>query len=172
VQLEAARAIHSADPSRALEAVAKAQGLVRDALVEVRRSVGALQADSVPVPLTARLNGLALATDGWGAAVSLEVCGESRALAPEVEHALFRATQEGLTNARKHAQAQSVLVMLDYRDSRRVFVRVTDDGRGAAAGPAGHGLAGLRERIAGLGGRVVAESQPGGGFRLQVEIPA
>jgi signal transduction histidine kinase len=172
VQLEAARTIHSADPAGALAAVAKAQGLARDALVEVRRSVGTLQADRAPAPLATRLRDLAAATDGWGAAVSLEILGEGRVLPPEVEHALFRAAQEGLTNVRKHAQAQTTRVMLDYRDPVRVFVRVSDDGRGLAAGSEGHGLAGLRERIAALNGRVVAENSPAGGFRLQVEIPA
>jgi signal transduction histidine kinase len=172
VQLEAARTIHASDPDRALTAVAKAQDLAREALVEVRRSVGALQADQAPAPLPARLRDLASATDGWGAAVSLEILGPARALAPKAEHALFRAAQEGLTNVRKHARAQTAQLALDYRDPARVFVRVTDDGCGPTAGPAGHGLAGLRERIADLGGRLVAENPPTGGFCLQVEIPA
>ena len=172
VQLEAARAIHAADPAGALEAVAKAQDLSRDALVEVRRSVGALQADKAPVPLVARLRDLASVTDGWGAAVSLEVLGAARGLAPGTEHALFRAAQEGLTNVRKHAQARSARVTLDYRDPARVVVRVIDDGRGAEYAAIGRGLEGLHARISALGGRVLAENQPNGGFGLQVEIPA
>jgi signal transduction histidine kinase len=172
VQLQAARTVHATDPVRALEAVAKAQALVHEALGEVRRSVGALQADRPLEPLAGRLRGLASATDGWGATVSLETLGEARTLPPEAEHALFRAVQEGLTNVRRHAQAHTVLVGLDFRDPARVFVRVTDDGRGPPAGPTGHGLAGLRERFAALGGSVVAEANPAGGFCLQVEIPA
>ncbi len=172
VQLQAARAIHATDPGRALEAVEKAQVLAHDALAEVRRSVGSLQADRVAIPLAQRLRELASATDGWGAAVSLETLGPVRPLAPEAEHALFRAAQEGLTNVRKHAQARKARVTLDYRDPARVFVRVTDDGRGRTDGRAGCGLTGLGERIAALGGRVVAENPAGGGFRLQVEIPS
>ena len=172
VQLEAARAIHSTDPDGALAAVAKAQGLAHEALVEVRRSVETLQADRAPAPLATRLRDLAAATDGWGAAVSLEIVGPARALAPEAEHALFRAAQEGLTNVRKHAQAQTALITLDYREPGRVCVHVTDNGCGVSGRSVGHGLAGLRERIAALGGRVVAENLPEGGFRLQVEIPA
>lgn len=172
VQLEAARTIHAEDPVRALEAVAKAQGLARDALVEVRRSVGALQADSAPAPLTERLRDLAAATDGLGAKVSIEVLGTARNLAPEAEHALFRAAQEGLTNVRKHAHARTAAVIMDYRDAGRVLVRVTDDGRGAASAPAGHGIGGLRQRIAALGGTVVAGNPAEGGFCLQVEIPS
>lgn len=171
VQLEAAKTIHSADPGRAFEAVAKAQGLAREALVEVRRSVGSLQADRAPPPLATRLRDLTSATDGWGPAVSLEISGEVRALAPEAEHTLFRAAQEGLTNVRKHAQAQNAQVMLDYRDSARVFVRVTDNGCGVVTDSVGHGLAGLRERVAVLGGRLIVDNMPSGGFRLQVEIP-
>jgi signal transduction histidine kinase len=170
VQLEAARTIHAADPARALAAVAQAQDLARDALVEVRRSVGALQADQAPLP--ARLRDLALTTDGWGAAVSLEILGETRALALEAEHALFRTAQEGLTNVRKHAGARTARVILDYRDPARVQLDVIDDGAGAAGAPAGCGLGGLRERVAALGGRVAAGDAPGGGFRLQAEVPA
>jgi len=172
VQLEAARAIHATEPARALEAVGKAQDLARDALVEVRRSVGALRADWDPAPLGARMGELAASADGWGTAVSMEVLGEPRILAPAVEHALFRSTQEGLTNVRKHAKARSAQVVLDYTDPGRVCVCVTDDGRGAAGQSAGIGLAGIRERIGALEGRVAAETQPGGGFRLKVEIPA
>jgi signal transduction histidine kinase len=170
VQLEAARAIHATDPERALAAVALAQDLARDALLEVRRSVGALHADRPPLP--ARLRDLASTTDGWGAAVSLEILGEERRLAPEPEHALFRAAQEGLTNVRKHAAAQTARVTLDYRDPARVLVCVADDGTGAGKSSDGRGLAGLRERIAALGGRVLAGDAPGGGFCLRAEVPA
>ena len=173
VQLEAAQAIHARDPDSALAAVAKAQGLARDALVEVRRSVSTLQADRAPAPLAASLRDLASTTDGWGATVSLEVLGEVRGAAPEAEHALFRAAQEGLTNVRKHAHARTARVTLDYRQPDwRIGLQVADDGDGAVAGSAGHGLVGLRDRIGALGGRVVAENGPGAGFRLQVEIPA
>jgi signal transduction histidine kinase len=172
VQLQGARAVHAADPGRALEAVAKAQGLANDALAEVRRSVGALRADRGSAALADSLRDLASATDGWGAAVSLEILGGARTLAPEADHALFRAAQEGLTNVRRHAQARTARVTLDFRDRSWVVVRVADDGRGARGGGDGCGLANLRERISPLGGSVSAENAPGGGFRLEVKIPA
>jgi signal transduction histidine kinase len=172
VQLQAARTIHASDPERALDAVAKAQGLARDALVEVRRSVGSLHDARPPAPLTTSLRDLASATDGWGAAVSLEILGEARTLPPEADHALFRAAQEGLTNVRKHAHAQTARVTLDYRNAQRVLIRVTDDGRGVSDERDGRGLAGLRERFGALGGRVIAENPSAGGFCLQGEIPA
>jgi signal transduction histidine kinase len=172
VQLEAAKTVYPADPARALEAMAKAQGLTRDALMEVRRSVGALQVDCEPVSLTARLHQLASATEGWGATVTLEVLGEARALSPDAAHTLFRAVQEALTNVRKHAKAQTARVVLDYRDSERICVCVSDDGRGATTISDGRGLKGLRERIADFGGRVTTENSTQGGFCLTVEISA
>jgi len=174
VQLEAAQAVHPKDPQRALEAVARAKGLAADALVEVRRSVGALRADLLAAPLPFRLQELTAAADGCGVAVSFELLGSARALSPAAEHALFRAAQEGLTNVRKHARARIARLGLDYRDPGRVIVRVTDDGQGGAlqAMPGGHGLPGLRERIVALGGTVETENCPSGGFQLHVQIPA
>jgi signal transduction histidine kinase len=172
VQLEAARTVHAADPARALAAVAKAEALAGEALAEVRRSVSALYADRSVPPLPARLAELVSAAEGGGTAIALEVLGAVRPLAPQTEHALFRAAQEGLTNVRKHAQARTAGLTLDFRDPRQVVFRVSDDGRGPAGGTPGHGLAGLADRIGQVGGRVATDAPPGGGFILLVEIPA
>lgn len=172
VQLQAARAIHAADPSRALDAVAKAQGLARDALEEVRRSVSALKVDADPAPLPERVRELAEVTDGCGTRVRFDLRGESRRLRPETEHALFRAAQEGLTNVRKHAGAESAAVILDYSDPSRVRLEVVDDGRGAGeTAGSGNGLPGVVERISALGGRVEAGNAHPAGFRLFAELP-
>ncbi len=172
VQLEAARAIHASDPARALAAVGKAEGLAREALAEVRRSVSALYADQPAAPLAARLAQLVAAAEGAGTAFALEVLGAPRPLSPEVEHALFRAAQEGLTNVRKHARARSAGVTLDFRLPGLVVFRVSDDGRGPAAGSAGHGLAGLADRVRQVGGRLATAVPAAGGFVLSIEIPA
>lgn len=173
VQLQAARAIHAAHPDRAMESVAKAQGLARDALEEVRRSVSALKVDADPAPLPERVRELAEVTDGCGTRVTFDLRGEIRRLRPETEHALFRAAQEGLTNVRKHAGAQSAAVILDYSDPSRVRLEVVDDGRGAAETPGtGNGLPGVVERISALGGRVEAGNAQPAGFRLFAELPA
>jgi len=172
VQLEAARTIHAAAPDRALAAVAKAEGLAREALAEVRRSVGALYADRGVPPLPSRLGELVAAADGGGPAISLEVLGAVRPLSPAVEHAIFRAAQEGLTNVRKHAQARTAGLALDFGDPRRIVFCVSDDGRGAAGRAPGHGLAGLADRIGQLGGSVATDTPAGGGFILRIEIPA
>ncbi len=170
VQLEAARALHATEPARALGAVEKAHGLTREALVEVRRSVGALRAEGPVRPLVDRLR--ELAEGEIGARVELKILGEVRRLGPEVEHGLFRVAQEGLTNARKHAGANVVKLTADFSAANRVAVRVEDDGRGCAEPTGGFGLTGLRERVALLGGTVTAGNGEAGGFALRVELSA
>ena len=172
VQLEGARAIHPADPARALDAVAQAQGLAREALNEVRRSVGALKEEETFAVLADHLRELAVATEGWGAKVSFEILGAERVLRAEAKHALFRAGQEGLTNVRKHACAQHAILRVDFRERDRVQLCVIDDGKGGGVGCGGHGLVGLRQRIAEFGGSMNAANLPTGGFCLRVEIPA
>ena len=91
---------------------------------------------------------------------------------PGVDLAAYRVVQEGLTNALKHAHATRAEVRLRYDDGQ-VEVSVTNDGRrdgGASRG--GHGLAGMRERIAVYGGRLEAGPQPAGCFRLRATLPA
>ncbi len=181
VQLEAARALHPGDSGRAMEAVAKAHGLAREALLEVRKSVEWLKADEPQRALVDRLGDLAKEVDESAAgaplresslSVRLEVQGEPRRLDSEAEQGLYRVAQEGLTNVRKHAAARNATVVIDYRDPARVAVRVRDDGRGVASPGEGHGLAGLGERMALLGGSIRAQSQSTGGFCLEAEIPA
>jgi len=189
VQLEAAQALYATEPERALGSIAKAHGLTQEALIEVRRSVGALRAEGPDRPLPERLRELAVLEAG--APVTLTLLGEPRGLGPEVAHGLYRTVQEGLTNVRKHADARTVEVILDYRDSTRVIVVVANDGERRAppstplpvragsdsdvstAQPVGgFGLRGLRERVELLGGQIGAGPGENGGFRLRVEVPA
>jgi signal transduction histidine kinase len=149
----------------------KAQRQATEALDEVRRSVAALREPRTMPPLPDALKALAEETSAAGVTTHVEVVGTVRELGPEAEEALFRAAQEGLTNVRKHAGAASARLTLEYAaDAARVGVR--DDGRGAAELAGGFGLVGLRERAARLGGRVEAESAPGAGTTLRMEIPA
>ena len=169
-QLDVAAALLPADPVRAREAVTKAARLAGEALDDVRRSVGALRTDTKRPPLPEALSGL-LEESGWPAPVRVE--GEARALPPGIEHALFRAAQEGLTNIRKHAAATAAEVALDYRIPGLVTLAVSDNGGGVTAlARGGYGLLGVRERIAVLGGRVESGNGPHGGFTLKVEVPA
>lgn len=171
-QLDVAAALIATQPDQAHAAITKAARLTGEALDDVRRSVGALRADVTRIPLPAALQELAL----QGAPVpSVVVEGAPRVLSTAVEHALFRAAQEGMTNTRKHARATHAQVVLDFRSPQRVRLELSDNGIGAGVEsrePAGFGLIGLRERIELLGGRVESGSRAGGGYSLSVEMPA
>ena len=174
VQLEAARALWSGDPVRAHESLAKAQSLAQEGLQDIRRSVAALR--TAPLDnksLTEALRALA-ATDGQTSpAATFQFNGEPRELPSPVALSLYRAAQEGLTNARKHAQASHVRVVLDFRAESAVSVTISDDGLGAGneSHTAGFGLLGLRERAQLLGGTVRIQTAPGVGFTLTFEVP-
>jgi signal transduction histidine kinase len=91
---------------------------------------------------------------------------------------VFRIVQEALTNTLKHARARHVDVFLRWRQDE-LEVEVSDDGRGPTTGDAdgpggdsgGHGLVGMRERMALYGGELVVGRRPGGGFRVQARVP-
>jgi signal transduction histidine kinase len=94
-------------------------------------------------------------------------------LPARVETALFRVTQEALTNVVKHAEASVVRLGLGLRE-QSVVLTIEDDGRGfpaAQAANGGFGLVGMRERVASLSGALDIESQRGAGTRLTIEIP-
>lgn len=171
VQLEAAQSLLTKDPERATQAINKATTLSRDALNDVRRSVGSLRTEEQRPPLDESIR--RLSADA-GVNVDIEIAGEPRRLSEAANHALFRAAQEGLTNIRKHARASHSWVKLDFADPARTRLVIEDDGQGPSnqAVPAGFGLQGMNERIELLGGRVSSGPRLGGGFSLQVEVPA
>ncbi len=175
VQLEAAELVLGRDPEDARRRIVRAKELTREGLAEVRRSVGSLRAS----PLDGRSLPEAVGELVAGAeepVAELRVAGEPRELSDAAALTLYRAAQEGLTNARRHARARRIEVDLDYRDGARVRLSVRDDGDGRALeddGPAGpgFGLLGLRERVQLVGGRMAVDSAPGDGFTLSVEVP-
>jgi signal transduction histidine kinase len=172
VQLEAAEKLLAQDDTTgATTAINKATTLSRDALDDVRRSVGSLRTEEKRPPLDEAIRQL---TVDAGVNVNLAVSGQPRLLSEAVTHALFRAAQEGLTNIRKHARAEQSWITLDYADPARTRLTVEDDGRGPAfpAPCAGYGLRGMHERIELLGGRVQSGPRSAGGFTLSVEVPA
>jgi len=106
-----------------------------------------------------------------GVTATYDETGEPQSLAAGARVALFRAAQEALTNVAKHADATRVNVQLAWR-AEAVVLRVSDDGRGAAATSrgGGNGLRGMRERAELAGGEVIAG--PGGdGFKVEVRLP-
>jgi signal transduction histidine kinase len=173
MQIQAARGILAADPARAEQTLAKAQQLSQEALGDVRRSVAALRVAPADRPaLPAALAELADAALAAGLPTRVVVVGAVRPLDPLEEHALYRTAQEGLTNARKHAQATTATLTLDFGDADRVRLTVADDGRGASATDGGFGLVGLRERVQLVGGSLTLRTAPGAGLTLIVEVPA
>jgi len=170
-QLDAAVTLLPAQPDKARETVAKATRLASEALDDVRRSVGALRADTHRPPLPEALKELV----AQGSPVpTFAITGAPRPVSSAVEHALFRAAQEGLTNIRKHARATSALLVLDFRSPQRIRLELSDNGVGAMKPPAGSGfgLVGLRERIELLGGQIKTANRLNGGFALTIEVPA
>jgi len=121
---------------------------------------------------------LAERAERTGLAVTFDAPPELPPLAPEAELAIFRAVQEALSNVTRHAQARAVRVAVAL-DGALLRLVVEDDGRGPPAGAdperlerAGHmGLAGMRERIGALGGRVHLGAAAAGGARLEIDLP-
>jgi signal transduction histidine kinase len=176
VKLQAEAAVKTVEkrPERALEQMERARDLAAEAFEEVRRSVRALGSPSTGERSGAgAMRALARSFEGTGLDVSFRVEGEERELHEEAELALYRALQEGLTNAARHSGARRVLASLVYGDEG-VKLTVADDGRGAAeeaTAAGGFGLSGLEERVGALGGSFSAEDAPGGGFTVEVGLP-
>jgi len=186
MQVRAARCVLGQDATRADALLGKAEEQARAALVEVRRSVGALRERWEARPVVEAVAALAEDSTVAGLTVDVEVLGAARQLSPQTEQTLYRVTQEGLTNARKHAQARSARVVLDFTGPRVVRLSVEDDGTGPGAGSApdgasdvgagwdggaGFGLAGIRERVEGLGGEVKVGRSTSGGLGITIELP-
>ncbi|MEU4424228.1 sensor histidine kinase [Actinoplanes sp. NPDC024001] len=164
VQLAKAAAFRERDPAVADRAVTDAHKAAGRALREVRESVGALRAE--PFLLAAALQSLADGLDDAGFRITLEISGDESAHDRTGLEALYRVAQEALTNARRHADAERVSVMLRCAGGA-AELKVEDDGKGFTADAAtGSGLRGMRERLAALGGSVRVESSPGRGTRV------
>jgi signal transduction histidine kinase len=142
----------------------------REALEQMRALLGVLRAEEEHPDLPRLVRRLA----GAGLPVELEVEGAERPLPPELQRSLHRIAQEALTNVLKHAQSpRRVEVVLRYLDDPGVELTVRDDGRGhPAADGDGHGLTGMRERVALHNGSLHAGPQAGGGFEVRARIPA
>lgn len=169
VQLAKAEAFRERDAATADRAVADARRAAGRALQEVRESVSALRAE--PFSLATALESLAEGLDDAGFRVTCEIVGSESEHDRPGREALYRVAQEALTNARRHAGADRVGVVLHCTEDGAVL-QVSDNGRGfAVASATGSGLPGMRERVAALGGSVRVESAPGAGTRVVAELP-
>jgi signal transduction histidine kinase len=169
-------ALHS-DPDRAAAALQAISCTGRQALTEMRRLLGVLrsagdQAQLAPMPGLGELRELLDQARQAGLEVSYTLTGTPRELPEGAELAAYRVVQESLTNTRKHAGlAATAAVTLRYEPGG-LIVEVTDDGMATPSGDSGgHGLAGMRERIAMYGGTVQAGPLAGGGFGVVARLP-
>jgi signal transduction histidine kinase len=178
VQADGAGYALQTDPDRAEAALQAIANTGRQALTEMRRLLGVLrsadeQATLAPVPGIDELRELLDQARTAGLEVSYTMTGTPRELSEGVELAAYRVVQESLTNTRKHAGlAATAAVTLRY-EADGLTVEVTDDGLGVvnSEDSGGHGLAGMRERIAMYGGTVTAGPLPGGGFGVTARLP-
>ena len=170
MQVQAARAVLAKDPAKADGLLRQAEDQARQALTSVRDSVAALREARPTEPLSGQLRTLAAESAAAGLPTSVEVEGGERLLAGDVQVALYRVAQEGLTNVRKHADAHSAVIRLAYLPDV-VRLEVRDDGRGLGREGGGFGLIGIRERAERLGGSLTVESTPGTGVAVRVDVP-
>ncbi|WP_075903943.1 sensor histidine kinase [Actinomadura sp. CNU-125] len=157
-------------PEEAREALRVIEATSREALGEMRRLLGVLRDGAEPpAPGLAGLAGIAERVRAAGVRVELAVeCGDG--LPDGVGLAVHRIVQEAVTNVVKHAAPARCEATV--RDDRGVVrIEVTDDGPGGDVGRGGHGLVGMRERVAVYGGRFEAGPLPGGGFRVVATLP-
>jgi signal transduction histidine kinase len=179
VQLEGARLLALSDPAggRLASTIDRAHQLAKSGLEEARRAIGMLRDEELPGP--DKLAALARSFQAdTGVPCRYAETGDPAELRPAVKLALYRVTQEALTNIRKHAHPERVEVRLEYlRDG--VSLTVQDfaalDGAPSAghlgAFGGGYGLTGMRERAELLGGTLTA-GPTGHGFRVLLRIPA
>jgi signal transduction histidine kinase len=165
------------DPERANGVFRAIESSGREALVELRRLLGILRSDDQqlaigPQPGLTSLTSLVEQVRASGLPVDLRVEGEPVHLPAGVDLSAYRIVQEALTNVVKHAHATSAEVEVRYRPDA-LELAIVDDGRGAAVSTngTGHGLIGMRERVALYGGKLDAGRRDGGGYSVRARLP-
>ncbi|MER5441547.1 histidine kinase [Streptomyces sp. NPDC002790] len=154
----------------------------RSSMAELRRLLGVLRTSqgqgdtalTAPQPTLSHLAELVEQHRVVSGEAELRVTGTRVSLPAVWELSAYRIAQEALTNARKHAPGARTVVEIDYGADRLLTLRIHDDGPGPGSGPgssAGHGLTGMRERAALVGGRLTAGAGPDGGFLVEAELP-
>jgi len=181
VQSGVANHLIDTQPGTAREALAAIESTSRSALVEMRQLLGVLRHDDgdtgapalAPAPGLADVGGLIRQVADGGLDATVRVQGPAVAVPPGVDRSAYRIVQEALTNAIKHGGPRAE-ILLAYSDSD-LTIEVTNDDPAGRGGPrlvnAGHGIIGMRERVAVYGGEFSASPRPGGGFRVAARLP-
>jgi signal transduction histidine kinase len=173
-------------PDEAARALSSIEETSRDGLHELRALLGVLrapgngtsarrqQAGLLPAPGLADLGRLAERTAEAGVRVDIDVRGDQARLPAGLDLAAYRVIQEAVTNVIKHAETDRCRVTVTH-EPRALVLQVTDSGagsrRGGGQGPAGNGIAGMRERAAMYGGHLRAGPLPGRGFQVTARLP-
>jgi signal transduction histidine kinase len=174
VQAETARLTTPGMPVEGQQRLAEIGDTAREALTEMRRLLGVLRSDEAaqlaPQPGLDRVDELVSAARAGGSSVRLTLSGAAAVLPPGVDLTAYRIVQEALSNARRHAPGADVDVTLGF-GAGRLAIRVRDHGPGPAGDIDGHGLQGMRERVAMVGGSLHTGAAPGGGFAVEADLP-
>lgn len=175
VQAGAVRRLLTPQQERERAALTRVEETGRDAMAEMRRLVGLLKQDGEPAlapqPGLASLDALVAKVGDAGLRVETHVIGEPRSLSAGVDLTAYRIVQEALTNALKYAGPAQACVTLTWRPAELV-IEVTNTGQShPQRTAAGHGQAGMRERLALYGGRLVSGPGPDGGYVIRAHLP-
>jgi signal transduction histidine kinase len=179
IQAGAARAVQASKPEAAAQALGLIETTARETLIELNRLLGVLRGgngatpDRSPQPGIGQLAGLVEELRAAGLEVDARVEGKPEPLPPALDLSAYRILQEATTNVLKHARARRVDIRVRYSEAM-LALDVRDDGAGDGGDPAsssGHGLIGMRERVALFGGALRAGRDPAGGFSVHARLP-
>jgi signal transduction histidine kinase len=178
VQASGVRRLLRPEQEREREALLVVEQAGREALAEMRRLVGVLRRPEeapalAPQPSLEHIGRLIEQARDAGLPVQLRIEGKAIQLPPGIDLTAYRVVQEGLTNAIKHAAATKAEVVVRYGKGDLELL-VSDDGQGVSDGRSesgGHGLVGMRERVAVYDGELEAGPRPKGGYALRARLP-
>jgi signal transduction histidine kinase len=178
VQAGAARLVLKSAPDRAQEALLAVEASGREAMTELRHLLGVLSEEGdgislAPQPGLEQVESLVRKVGNAGLPVQLRIEGQPRPLTPGVNLTAYRIVQEALTNALKYAGLARTEVILGYRD-HELKVEILDEGRGGMErddAESGHGLVGMRERVALYGGTLEAGPRLERGYAVRAWLP-
>jgi signal transduction histidine kinase len=183
VQSAVGNHVIDAQPAEARQALAAIEATSRSALTEMRRLLGVLRQEGEPrgslspAPGLADLSSLVSQVQDAGLQVWINVDGQRGSVPPGIDLSAYRVIQEALTNVIKHAGSAAATVTIRYRDDS-VTVEIANQAPAASVAhvPAprmgsGHGIIGMRERVAVFGGQFAAGSGPDGGFLVRACFP-
>ena len=189
VQAGAARRIMVRNPDQAAEVLSSIEASSRQAVAELQRLLGFLRSEAddtedatAPQPTLSRLDALLVRVNDSGLRATAEIKGTPLDIPASVDLSAYRVAQEAMTNALKHGGPGTIVLVTVEYSADCLELSVVDDGRGRFNGRGdpgtlavvtshGHGLMGMRERVALHGGRFEAGARQGSGFEVHATFP-